>query len=97
MEIIRIDENFSRWTELLQTILVSFAYMNGRIDPPSSCSQIGTASSGNIRLEREMADISASPDFGLFQQYRPIVDPRERRKVTPFISARLNPSRYDPY
>ena len=31
-----IDENFSRWTELLDLILSSFAYMEGRIDPPSS-------------------------------------------------------------
>ena len=36
MKIIRIDENFGRWNELLQLILLSFAYMNDRIDPPSS-------------------------------------------------------------
>lgn len=36
MKIIRIDENFGRWNELLQLILSSFAYMNDRIDPPSS-------------------------------------------------------------
>ncbi|NLS01788.1 GNAT family N-acetyltransferase [Rhizobium sp. P32RR-XVIII] len=36
MKIIRIDASFSRWGELLQLILSSFAYMNDRIDPPSS-------------------------------------------------------------
>ncbi|PKA41973.1 GNAT family N-acetyltransferase [Rhizobium sullae] len=36
MRIVRIDESFSRWNELLQLILSSFAYMNGRINPPSS-------------------------------------------------------------
>ena len=32
----RIDEGFGRWDALLDLILTSFAYMNGRIDPPSS-------------------------------------------------------------
>lgn len=32
----RIDESFARWSELLDLILASFAYMEGRIDPPSS-------------------------------------------------------------
>lgn len=32
----RIDESFARWNELLDLILASFAYMEGRIDPPSS-------------------------------------------------------------
>ncbi|WP_432761575.1 GNAT family N-acetyltransferase [Rhizobium calliandrae] len=32
----RLDDSFDRWNELLELILVSFAYMNGRIDPPSS-------------------------------------------------------------
>ncbi len=36
MKIVRIDQTFARWNELLQLILSSFAYMNGRIDPPSS-------------------------------------------------------------
>jgi GNAT superfamily N-acetyltransferase len=36
MNIVRLDEHFSRWDELLALILASFAYMNGRIDPPSS-------------------------------------------------------------
>lgn len=36
MNIIRLDEDFSRWEKLLALILTSFAYMNGNIDPPSS-------------------------------------------------------------
>ncbi|WP_431320950.1 GNAT family N-acetyltransferase [Rhizobium sp. YTU87027] len=36
MNIVRIDEDFQRWEELLALILSSFAYMNDRIDPPSS-------------------------------------------------------------
>lgn len=33
---LRLDQTFTRWEELLQLILASFAYMDGRIDPPSS-------------------------------------------------------------
>ncbi|MCZ4090821.1 GNAT family N-acetyltransferase [Sinorhizobium psoraleae] len=36
METIRIDSRFDRFEELLALILASFAYMDGRIDPPSS-------------------------------------------------------------
>jgi GNAT superfamily N-acetyltransferase len=32
----RINDGFDRWDALLDLILTSFAYMNGRIDPPSS-------------------------------------------------------------
>ena len=32
----RTDESFARWSELLDLVLASFAYMEGRIDPPSS-------------------------------------------------------------
>jgi ribosomal protein S18 acetylase RimI-like enzyme len=32
----RLDGSFERWQELLALILASFAYMDGRIDPPSS-------------------------------------------------------------
>ncbi len=32
----RLDDGFDRWDALLDLILTSFAYMNGRIDPPSS-------------------------------------------------------------
>ncbi|MGV1838436.1 GNAT family N-acetyltransferase [Agrobacterium rhizogenes] len=31
-----LDDSFEHWDELLALILSSFAYMNGRIDPPSS-------------------------------------------------------------
>ncbi|QRM45615.1 GNAT family N-acetyltransferase [Rhizobium sp. BG4] len=36
MDIVRLDEGFGRWSELVELILSSFAHMNGRIDPPSS-------------------------------------------------------------
>jgi len=36
MELLRLDPSFDRYEELLALILKSFAYMNGRIDPPSS-------------------------------------------------------------
>ncbi|NTF40378.1 GNAT family N-acetyltransferase [Agrobacterium rhizogenes] len=32
----RLNGSFDRWDELLDLILSSFAYMDGRIDPPSS-------------------------------------------------------------
>ncbi len=32
----RLDDGFDRWDALLDLILASFAYMHGRIDPPSS-------------------------------------------------------------
>jgi GNAT superfamily N-acetyltransferase len=36
MTLRRLDDGFARWDELLDLILASFAYMDGRIDPPSS-------------------------------------------------------------
>lgn len=36
MQIIEIDATFDRYGELLDLILRAFAYMDGRIDPPSS-------------------------------------------------------------
>lgn len=36
IEIVRIDESFEQFEELLALILSSFAYMDGVIDPPSS-------------------------------------------------------------
>jgi GNAT superfamily N-acetyltransferase len=36
METRRLDQSFDRYEELLALILTSFAYMEGRIDPPSS-------------------------------------------------------------
>ncbi|AXV17457.1 GNAT family N-acetyltransferase [Neorhizobium sp. SOG26] len=43
MDIVRIDESFSRWDELLALILSSFAYMEGVIDPPSSATRLTLA------------------------------------------------------
>ncbi|MEF0942746.1 GNAT family N-acetyltransferase [Rhizobium sp. BR 362] len=45
----RLDDSFERWQELLELILASFAYMLGKIDPPSS------ALSLTPRLLREKA------------------------------------------
>ncbi|TCU18440.1 GNAT family N-acetyltransferase [Rhizobium sullae] len=61
MKIARIDESFSRWNELLQLILSSFAYMNGRINPPSSAVSLtlqslaekATTEIGYVALEDE--------------------------------------------
>ncbi len=50
----RIDESFVRWNELLDLILVSFAYMEGSIDPPSSASRL-TAES---LMEKARAEIA---------------------------------------
>jgi ribosomal protein S18 acetylase RimI-like enzyme len=44
IEIIRVDERFGRWDELLALILSSFAYMDGVIDPPSSAHRLSLAS-----------------------------------------------------
>ena len=59
IDIVRLDESFGRWPELLDLILSSFAYMNGRIDPPSSALSLtpaalkakATAEIGYIALE----------------------------------------------
>lgn len=50
----RVDESFARWAELLDLILVSFAYMEGRIDPPSSASRL-TVESLVEKAEAEIA------------------------------------------
>lgn len=44
LAIVRIDRSFERWQDLLDLILASFAYMNSRIDPPSSALQLTPAS-----------------------------------------------------
>jgi predicted N-acetyltransferase YhbS len=44
MDIVRIDEGFGRWDELLALILSSFAYMDAVIDPPSSAHRLTLAS-----------------------------------------------------
>lgn len=36
MRLVRLDEDFADWQGLLSLILDAFAFMNGRIDPPSS-------------------------------------------------------------
>ncbi len=43
IDIVRIDESFSRWNDLLALILSSFAYMEGVIDPPSSATRLTLA------------------------------------------------------
>ncbi len=56
MIILRIDAGFSRWDELLALILVSFAYMNDRIDPPSSALKL-TVQSLAAKAEAEIAHV----------------------------------------
>jgi GNAT superfamily N-acetyltransferase len=43
-EIVRLDESFAGWEDLLTLILSSFAYMDGVIDPPSSAHRLTPAS-----------------------------------------------------
>ncbi|TCL71924.1 GNAT family N-acetyltransferase [Rhizobium sp. BK251] len=43
MHLVRLDQTFDRWDELLDLILRSFAYMDGRIDPPSSALRLTPA------------------------------------------------------
>ncbi|MBB3946824.1 putative N-acetyltransferase YhbS [Rhizobium skierniewicense] len=40
IDIVKIDGDFSRFSELLALILSSFAYMDGVIDPPSSAHRL---------------------------------------------------------
>lgn len=54
METVRIDEGFDRYEELLSLIRASFAYMDGRIDPPSSAHAL-TAASLNRKARDEIA------------------------------------------
>ncbi|MGO8077795.1 GNAT family N-acetyltransferase, partial [Rhizobium leguminosarum] len=42
--VVPLDQTFTRWDELLALILSAFAYMNGRIDPPSSALKLTTES-----------------------------------------------------
>ena len=44
MTIVRLDQTFTRWDELLALIRATFASMNGRIDPPSSALSLTAAS-----------------------------------------------------
>jgi ribosomal protein S18 acetylase RimI-like enzyme len=40
MDIVRIEQSFDRFEELLELIRASFAYMDGVIDPPSSAHRL---------------------------------------------------------
>ncbi|MEI2301174.1 GNAT family N-acetyltransferase [Ensifer sp. MJa1] len=51
MQILRIDEAFNRHDELLALILHAFAYMDGRIAPPSSAHALSVES-----LRQKIAD-----------------------------------------
>ncbi|MBC7311549.1 MAG: GNAT family N-acetyltransferase [Rhizobium sp.] len=42
-EIVRIDADFDRYEEVLDVILAAFAFMDGRIDPPSSAHRLTPA------------------------------------------------------
>ncbi|MDK1383873.1 GNAT family N-acetyltransferase [Sinorhizobium sp. 8-89] len=57
METIRIDDRFDRFEELLALILASFAYMDGRIDPPSSAHQL-TPDALRRKAEDEIAFVA---------------------------------------
>lgn len=43
IEILRVDQDFNRHGDLLELILRAFAYMDGRIDPPSSAHRLTPA------------------------------------------------------
>ncbi|MEF0863892.1 MULTISPECIES: GNAT family N-acetyltransferase [Rhizobium] len=53
----RLDDSFDRWDELLALILASFAYMNGRIDPPSSALSL-TSQSLREKAKNEIAYVA---------------------------------------
>jgi predicted N-acetyltransferase YhbS len=53
LETVRLDQSFERWHELLNLILASFAYMDGRIAPPSSALEL-TPQSLQEKAEREI-------------------------------------------
>ncbi len=62
MIIRRIDRDFSRWDEVLDLILTSFAYMNGRIDPPSSALTL-TAEALAEKAEAEIGYVVLEEQF----------------------------------
>ena len=59
--ILRLDPGFSRWDDLLTLILSSFAYMNDRIDPPSSALSL-RAKSLAAKAETEIACVAVDGD-----------------------------------
>ncbi|PDS80843.1 GNAT family N-acetyltransferase [Rhizobium sp. L43] len=56
MTILRLDQSFTRWDELLALILAAFASMDGRIDPPSSALKL-TAVSLAEKAEAEIGHV----------------------------------------
>jgi len=50
MKFVRLDEDFAHWQGLLSLILDAFAFMNGRIDPPSSALDLTPSSLKNKAL-----------------------------------------------
>jgi GNAT superfamily N-acetyltransferase len=54
MKLVRLDEDFADWQGLLLLILDAFAFMNGRIDPPSSALDL-TPSSLKDKARSEIA------------------------------------------
>ncbi|MFT4185472.1 MAG: GNAT family N-acetyltransferase [Rhizobium sp.] len=61
MTLQRLNEGFERWDELLALILASFAYMNGRIDPPSSALSL-TSQSLKEKAETEIGFVALDGD-----------------------------------
>ncbi|WFU47639.1 GNAT family N-acetyltransferase [Sinorhizobium terangae] len=57
MKVIRINSRFDRIEELLALILASFAYMDGRIEPPSSAHAL-TAETLRRKTEDEIAFVA---------------------------------------
>ena len=53
----RLNGRFDRWDALLDLILASFAYMNGRIDPPSSALAL-TPAALKMKARSEIAYIA---------------------------------------
>ncbi len=62
MKVVRIDESFQRWDELLKLILSSFAYMKGRIDPPSSALSLRLATLAD-KAHSEIAYVAMEGDI----------------------------------
>lgn len=62
MNIVRVDEEFQRWDELLALILSSFAYMNYRIDPPSSALKLTPATLAE-KAHTEIAYVAMDGDI----------------------------------
>lgn len=57
----RLNGSFDRWDELLNLILTSFAYMDGRIDPPSSAQAL-TVQSLREKARNEIGYVALDGD-----------------------------------